>query len=119
MAQHIAATRTYIIVWASLLALLLATVVAATFDLGPFNLVVSLVIAIIKALLVILFFMHVRWASRVTWVFAGAAFLWLGIMMILTSSDYVTRGSMPGGRAFSPAMVPITQGVPIESPAPR
>jgi K+ transporter len=42
-------------------------------------------------MLVILFFMHVRHSSHVTWVFAGAAFLWLGILLVLTMNDYVTR----------------------------
>jgi len=52
---------------------------------------VAMTIAIIKALLIVLYFMHVRYAPRVTWAFAGAGFLWLGIMLALTFSDYLTR----------------------------
>jgi cytochrome c oxidase subunit 4 len=52
---------------------------------------VALTIAVVKGLLIILYFMHVRYAPRITWAFAGAAFLWLGIMLTLTFSDYMTR----------------------------
>jgi cytochrome c oxidase subunit 4 len=55
------------------------------------NNVVMLKIACAKALLVILFFMHVRWSTRLTWVIAASGFFWLLIMFTLTMSDYVSR----------------------------
>jgi cytochrome c oxidase subunit IV len=88
--------REYLIVFALLMALLLLTVLAALPDFGSsINLSIALTIAIIKAILVVLYFMHVRQASQVTWVFAGAAFLWLGIMIALTMTDYATRNHTP------------------------
>ncbi|HEY7115932.1 MAG TPA: cytochrome C oxidase subunit IV family protein [Tepidisphaeraceae bacterium] len=55
------------------------------------SMAVALTIAVMKGLLIILYFMHVRYAPRVTWAFAGAAFLWLAIMLTLTLGDYMTR----------------------------
>ena len=52
----------------------------------------ALTIAVVKMLLVILFFMHVRYSSRLTWIFVAAGFIWLLIMLDLTLSDYLTRG---------------------------
>ena len=60
------------------------------------GIIVALTIAITKALLVVLFFMHVRYSSWLTWVFVGAGVAFLGHMMILTMSDYLTRGTVPG-----------------------
>jgi len=56
------------------------------------NIVAALTIAVVKMLLVILFFMHVRYSSRLTWIFVAAGFIWLLIMLDLTLSDYLTRG---------------------------
>lgn len=61
-------------------------------DLGPFNLIVALAIAITKAMLVVLFFMHIKGGSRLLHLAAGAGILWLLIMFVLTLSDYFTRG---------------------------
>jgi hypothetical protein len=54
-------------------------------------------IAVVKAVLVILYFMHVKDGTRLTWVFSGAAFVWLAIMFGLTLNDYVTRDWQPPG----------------------
>jgi cytochrome c oxidase subunit 4 len=72
------------------------TVAAAFIDMGAMNNVVMLGIAMAKALLVILFFMHVRWGTRLTWVVAASGFFWLLIMFGLTMQDYLTRGWVPG-----------------------
>jgi cytochrome c oxidase subunit 4 len=72
------------------------TVAVAKVDLGPLNNVVMLAIACTKALLVVLYFMHVRWSSRLTWLFAGSGFVWLLIMFSLTLSDYMSRGWVQG-----------------------
>jgi cytochrome c oxidase subunit 4 len=85
----------YLIIYVLLILLLVGTVAASGFDLGDANIVISLLIAVIKALLVILFFMHVRRSSRLTWVFAAAAFLWLSLLLGLTMTDYAGRGAVP------------------------
>jgi cytochrome c oxidase subunit 4 len=71
--------------------LLLLTWGIAQFNLGPFNIVAALTIAVTKMLLVILFFMHVRYSPRRTWIFVAAGFIWLLIMIDLTLGDYLTR----------------------------
>ena len=81
----------YLLIYFILLLLLVATLSAARFNLGPWNVVVALAIGVAKALLVILFFMHVRHSSRLTWIFAGAAFLWLTLLLALTLSEYLFR----------------------------
>jgi cytochrome c oxidase subunit 4 len=80
-----------LIIYAALIALLLATVFANTLNLGLFALLVALLIAIAKALLVIYFFMHLRIASKATWLFVAAGFLWLSMLFTMTFADYLTR----------------------------
>jgi len=84
-------TRTYVSVWAALLVLLFATWGFARLDLQPFNAAIAMAIAFSKMLLILLFFMHVRYSSRVTWIFAAAGFIWLAILITLALSDYLTR----------------------------
>jgi cytochrome c oxidase subunit 4 len=72
------------------------TVGAASVDMGPLNNVVMLTIAVVKATLVILFFMHVRWSTRLTWVIAMSGFFWLLILFGMGMSDYLTRGWVQG-----------------------
>jgi cytochrome c oxidase subunit 4 len=72
------------------------TVLAAFFDMGAMNNVVMLTIACIKASLVILFFMHVRWSTPLTWVVVAAGFFWLLILFGLTMTDYLSRGWVEG-----------------------
>jgi cytochrome c oxidase subunit IV len=92
--KHVLSVRLYAVIFLALIALTLTTTGIAFIDLGGgFNVTVALTIAVVKALLVILFFMHVRYSSRLTWVFVGAGFFWLAIMMALTFGDFLTRGS--------------------------
>ena len=63
----------------------------AFIDLGPFNVVAALTIAVFKATLVVLFFMHVKYSTRLTWVVVLGSIFWLGIMFVLTIGDYLTR----------------------------
>ncbi len=91
MEHHIIPVRTYLIIFAALFILLIITVAAYYIDVGPFNIVIAMTIATVKALLIILYFMHVRFSNRLTWVFAGAAFFWLGILLGLTLTDYLSR----------------------------
>lgn len=95
-AGHIAPKSMYYFVFLALLVGTGLTVGAAFVDMGPMNNVVMLLIAIVKASLVVLFFMHVRWATRLTWVVALAGFFWLLILFGVTMTDYSTRGWIPG-----------------------
>ena len=92
-ASHIVSPRIYVTIFLALMVLTAVTVGAAFLDLGPFNTVVALVIACTKMMLVVLYFMHVRYSSRLTWAVIGAGFFWLGLLLLLTLSDYVTRGA--------------------------
>ena len=83
--------RAYIVVWASLLVLLVLTFVLAETDLGAFNNVAAIGIAVAKMLLVVLIFMHVRYEKSLTWIFVSAGLIWLLIMFNLTLADYLTR----------------------------
>ena len=93
---HLAPKGLYYTIFIALLAGTAITVAVAFVDLGPMNNVVMLAIASAKALLVILFFMHVRWSTRLTWVVAGAGFFWLLILLSITMADYLTRGWVQG-----------------------
>lgn len=94
--------KSYWLVWAALMLLLLLTWGVANFNLGILNPVVALVIAFIKMSLVILFFMHVKYNSPQTKVFAAAGFVWFLIMVTLTMSDYLSRGMVrPTNRTIS------------------
>lgn len=84
--------RIYYRVYIVLMALLAVTVAASLLPHGPWTLPIAMIIATAKAVLVILYFMHVRDSSRLTWVFVAAGFLWLGILFVLTLSDYISRG---------------------------
>jgi cytochrome c oxidase subunit IV len=92
MEHVIVPTRTYYAIFASLMALTAVTVGVAFIDLGLLNPVVALSIAVLKASLVVLFFMHLKYSSRMVWVVGGAAIFWLGILLVLILSDYATRG---------------------------
>ena len=95
-AHHVAPVRLYLAIFGALIVGTILTVLVAKFDLGPMNNVVMLSIASAKALLVVLYFMHVRWGSRLTWVVASAGFFWLLILFGLTMSDYMSRGWIAG-----------------------
>lgn len=86
----------YLAVFGALIVGTILTVVVAYFDLGALNNIVMLAVAIAKALLVILFFMHVRWSSRLTWIVAASGFFWLLIMFSITMADYMSRGWIAG-----------------------
>jgi cytochrome c oxidase subunit 4 len=93
---HIAPVRLYVLIFLALMVGTILTVLVARYDLGPFNNIVMLTVACAKALLVILFFMHVRWSTRLTWVVAASGFFWLLIMFSITMADYVSRGWVSG-----------------------
>jgi cytochrome c oxidase subunit 4 len=96
MSGHVAPLKLYFGIFGILMVGTALTVVVAFFDLGPLNNVVTLTIASVKALFVILYFMHVRWSSRLTWVVAASGFFWLLILFSFTMTDYLSRGWVAG-----------------------
>jgi cytochrome c oxidase subunit 4 len=96
MSEHIVQPRVYIAIFLALMVGTGLTVLAAFRDFpGPLNAVVALTIAVVKATLVILYFMHVRYSPRLIWLVIGSALFWLAIMFALTISDYWTRTWLP------------------------
>jgi cytochrome c oxidase subunit IV len=96
MSEHIVSKKVYYVIFGALMVLTALTVWVANIDLGSekLNTVVALAIAVTKAMLVVLYFMHVRYSSRLTWVVVAGGFLWLFIMVGLTMSDYLSRGML-------------------------
>jgi cytochrome c oxidase subunit 4 len=91
MSARIVPPTTYYNVFAALIALTLLTVGVSFIHLGAMHTVVGLVIAIVKSLLVVLFFMHLLYSSNRNWLAIGAGLFWLGILLSLTLADYFTR----------------------------
>jgi cytochrome c oxidase subunit 4 len=98
MSEHIVPVRIYLTIFAALLLGTALTVFAAFVDFPwQFNTIVALTIAVTKATLVVLYFMHVRYSSRLIWVIVASALFWMGILFALTFSDYLTRGWLSVG----------------------
>ena len=98
MSEHVVPVRVYLLVFAALMVGTITTYFAAQVDMEamfhttfPLNSLVALTIAVTKAVLVILFFMHVKYSTRMTKVVVVAGFFWLGIMLTITMSDYLFR----------------------------
>ena len=90
-AAHHPATSVYYVVFAALLVLLAVTVGIAQLELGPLNFLAAALVASIKAVLIMLFFMHVRYSPPLIWLVAFAGFAWLAILFAFTMADYYTR----------------------------
>jgi cytochrome c oxidase subunit 4 len=95
---HIDSTKTYVFVLVALLVATIVTTLVAYVDLGPFSVVVALAIACCKMLLVALFFMHIRHSTKLTRLVVLGGLLWLLILLLLTLTDFATRGilGVPG-----------------------
>jgi cytochrome c oxidase subunit 4 len=91
MAHHVIPQKIYVLVFVTLICLTLITVDVAFYNFGFLNIYIAMTIATCKALVVVLYFMHVRYSPKLTWIFAGAGIFWLIIMFALLVSDYVTR----------------------------
>jgi cytochrome c oxidase subunit IV len=92
MSEHIMSSKLYYTIWITLLCLTVITAAVSFVDLGPFNTIVALVIATFKALLVVLFFMHVKYTSeKLTKTVIVAAIFWLLLLLALSMADYTTR----------------------------
>ena len=90
--HHVVPKRIYYAIFATLMVLTVVTVGVAYIDLGPMNTVVALAIACFKALIVVLYFMHVKYSTRLIKLTVIAGLYWMGILFVLTLSDYLTRG---------------------------
>lgn len=96
MSEHIISSKIYIGIWATLMVLTVVTASVAFIDLGPLNTVVALVIATCKALLVVLFFMHVKYTSeKLTKMVIVSSLFWLMLLLFLSLADYTTRSTRP------------------------
>jgi cytochrome c oxidase subunit 4 len=109
MAGHVVPLRIYIGIFLSLMALTALTVGAAFINMGPYNTVVALSIAVVKMLLVVLFFMHVRYSSALTKVFILAGFLWLALLIAFTLTDIRSRDWTRPPEGWGPSTASSTQ----------
>lgn len=110
--EHIVSPKVYGVVLTALLIGTVLTVQAAKIDLGRWNIVLALTIAVTKMTLVILFFMHGKYSSRRTKLIIASGFFWLAIMLVLTLADYTTRHPEPSRSQLAP--VPTLQS-PVDS----
>jgi cytochrome c oxidase subunit 4 len=97
MSHPVVPIKVYVGVFLALITLTITTVVVSKIELGEYNFVAAMTIAVIKGTLVILFFMHVKQASAMTKLFVVAGFFWMAIMFVFVLSDYFSRGWLPGG----------------------
>ncbi len=90
---HVVPVKTYVIVWIALMVLLALTVAASFWNTGAewINVAIMLTIAIAKMMLILLYFMHVRWSSKLVQVFAASGFLWVLFLFAIAASDWITR----------------------------
>ena len=96
MSEHIVSLKVYITIAAALMVGTALTVVVGKMDFpGPLNVIMALTIACVKATLVVLYFMHVRYSSKLVWLIFASALFWLAILFALTFADYWTRGWLP------------------------
>ena len=120
MSEHIVPRSTYFAVFGALLVLTVLTVLAARVDFDIFNNIIAMTIAVTKATLVILFFMHVRYGSKLLMLVVASGFFWLGIMLVLTLSDYRSRawfGPGPGTTTKPSVVGPAETTRPAEAAA--
>ena len=96
MTHKVVPVKNYVFIFLILIALTITTVLVSKVELGEYNFIVAMTIAVIKGTLVVLFFMHVKGSSAMTKLFVGAGFFWLAILLVFVSSDYVSRGWLPG-----------------------
>jgi cytochrome c oxidase subunit 4 len=110
MSGHIVPVKVYAAVFGTLVALTLLTTGVAFINLGRFNTVVALAIAVTKMLLVILFFMHVKYSPGLTRLVILAGFFWLAILVAMSLADVLTRGWSPEPAPWS-KLLPFSSGL--------
>ncbi|WP_165250327.1 cytochrome C oxidase subunit IV family protein [Paludisphaera soli] len=92
--HHVIAVKTYLMIYLALMLLLALTVGAYFLDMGShqINLAVAMTIAVVKAVLIVLFFMHVYYSAPLTWITAVGSLLWVGLLLAFLLADYFSRG---------------------------
>lgn len=114
MSHHVVEKKTYYAVFAALIVLLIITFGASLIDVGELlNLTIALVIATVKAVLILLFFMQVKYATSLRRCFAASGFLFLGILFTILFADYAQRG--PLNELNSPSGTHASEQVPSET----
>ena len=118
MSGHISPKSTYYTIFGALMVCTALTAGAAFVNLGDLNFPIALSIAIVKATLVILFFMHVKYSSRMVKLVVGVAFFFLGVLLTLTLTDYLSRGwfTAPGGTTAAGAITTLSGPPPPVPP---
>src|SRR5580658_9571835 len=104
MSSHVVPVKTYVAIFLALLTLTAVTTYVSFIDLGRMNTVVALAIAVTKMLLVIFFFMHVKYSSRLTKLTIVAAFFWFGLLITFTLADVFTRQWTPPTSGWGPSV---------------
>jgi cytochrome c oxidase subunit IV len=92
--EHVTPLQVYFGIFGALMVLTAITVAVAWVDLGTLNVLVALGVAVFKAGLVVLYFMHLKYSSKLTWVVVGSGVFWLIILLSILMADYATRGWM-------------------------
>jgi cytochrome c oxidase subunit 4 len=95
MSEHVVAWTTYLKVWIALMCLMVLTAGLSFYDLGDWSTVVALTNAVVKTVLIVLVFIHVKYeyeGQKITLVVIVAGFFWLGLLLLLTLTDYLSRG---------------------------
>jgi cytochrome c oxidase subunit IV len=110
MSGHVVPVRTYISIFVALICLTALTTAVAYVDLGRMNTVIALAIAVTKMLLVILFFMHVKYSPGLTRIVVIAGFFWLSILVALSLADELTRWWSPAAQPWS-VFLPFLTGL--------
>jgi len=95
MTHQVVPVRTYFFVFLALIALTITTVAVSKLELGEYNFICAMTIAVIKGTLVVWFFMDVRRSSSMTKLFVCAGFFWMAILLTFILSDYLSRGWLP------------------------
>lgn len=115
--NHVVPIKTYVLIFLALMAGTALTVGVAYINLGRMNTVAALAIAVTKMMLVILFFMHVWHSTQLTKIVVAGAFLWLGLLIVITNSDYLTRAWIPDPQSWGESTAPIPAAQPVSVPA--
>jgi cytochrome c oxidase subunit IV len=115
--SHIAPTRNYFVVFGTLMVLTSITVAAAFTNLGSLNFPIAIAIAITKATVVVLFFMHVKYSSKLTKFVVASSIFFLMCLFGLTFTDYLSRGWFTSPRGTTMAGTQVTVGPAQPRPA--
>ena len=115
--SHIAPTRNYLVVFGTLMVLTTVTVAAAFTNLGSLNFPIAIAIALTKATVVIMFFMHVKYSSKLTKFMVASSVFFLMCLFGLTFTDYLSRGWFTSPRGTTMAGTQVTVGPPPARPA--